>query len=168
MTKRLILLRHAKSAWDDLDMEDHERVLNARGRRSCAAMGPWLAERGYIPDEVLCSTSARTQETWALMRDALPGAPDPVLKRELYHAEAERLFDFLSAATGNTVAIVAHNPGIGYFASQIVTAQPAHPRFSAYPTLSTLIVDFPIESWSELKLHTGEVQDFIVPRELTD
>ena len=47
--RRLILTRHAKSAWDDPSMDDHDRPLNDRGRRSARALGDWLASRGYDP-----------------------------------------------------------------------------------------------------------------------
>ena len=54
MTCRLILIRHAKSSWDDPMADDHARVLNGRGRASAAAIGGWLAAKSYLPDVVLC------------------------------------------------------------------------------------------------------------------
>ena len=62
--RRLILTRHAKSDWDDPLLADHDRPLNARGRRSARLLGDWLASRGYEPEEVLCSTAARCRQTW--------------------------------------------------------------------------------------------------------
>ena len=63
MTLRLVLIRHAKSSWDDFSIEDHDRQLNERGRRSAPAIGQWIADRGDIPTEVLCSDAKRTRET---------------------------------------------------------------------------------------------------------
>ena len=68
-TRRLLLLRHAKSAWPDL--ADSERPLNDRGRRDAPAMGRWLRDKGYVPDLVLCSTAQRTRDTWALVAGEL-------------------------------------------------------------------------------------------------
>ena len=59
--KRLILTRHAKSSWDDPLTPDHDRPLNDRGKAAAADLGQWLASRGYIPDEVLCSDALRTR-----------------------------------------------------------------------------------------------------------
>jgi len=59
MTRRLMLLRHAKSAWPDLP--DHERPLAKRGRRDAPAAGSWLREADLRPDRVLCSTARRTR-----------------------------------------------------------------------------------------------------------
>jgi phosphohistidine phosphatase len=63
MTLRLILSRHAKSGWDDPDLSDHDRPLNARGRGDAPKVGAWLRAKGYLPDAALVSSARRTQET---------------------------------------------------------------------------------------------------------
>ena len=63
MTLQLILMRHAKSSWDDPAAADFDRPLNGRGRRSAKALGHWLRQRGWLPDRVLCSSARRTRET---------------------------------------------------------------------------------------------------------
>ena len=73
--KRLILTRHAKSSWDDPMTPDHDRPLNERGKAAAADLGQWLASRGYVPDEVLCSDSLRTRKTFSGIGPALPGTP---------------------------------------------------------------------------------------------
>ena len=70
--KRLILTRHAKSSWDDPLMSDHDRPLNERGKAAAADLGQWLASRGYVPDQVLCSDALRTRKTWSGIAPALP------------------------------------------------------------------------------------------------
>ena len=94
--RRLILTRHAKSAWDDPTLADHDRPLNARGRRSALALGDWLASRGYEPEEVLCSSARRTQETWAMVA-AAPVEVRPLLRIEpgLYHASPDKMLTIL-------------------------------------------------------------------------
>ncbi|OSP55164.1 histidine phosphatase family protein [Pseudoruegeria sp. SK021] len=168
MTRRLVLLRHAKSSWGDLDLKDHDRPLNARGRASCEAIGGWLAAQGHLPDQVLCSSAVRTRETWNRIAGLLPSGPQVQMEDRLYLANPETLADCLSRCTGQTVALLAHNPGIGEFAQQLVATPPAHPGFAPYPTLATLVVTFPIDDWSDLALGSGQVVDFIVPRDLTD
>ena len=168
MTRRLILMRHAKSSWKDSDLSDHDRKLNGRGRRSADAIGPWLAARGHVPDEVLTSSSARTRETWARIAPHLPGAPAATQAPALYLATPETLLRVLQGATGACVGLLAHNPGIAAFADSLVAARPAHADFARYPTLATLVVEFEIDTWADLAPGTGRVVDFIVPRELTD
>ena len=65
--KELMLLRHAKSDWGDPSLCDHERPLSARGRRAAPAMAQRILADDAVPDLVLCSTSRRTRETWALV-----------------------------------------------------------------------------------------------------
>lgn len=159
--KRLILMRHAKSDWK-MDQPDFDRPLNKRGQASATALGKWLKDNDLHPDEVLCSPSARTKET--LQRLDIPDAPTHFPK-PLYLAERADLRHALQAATGDTVLIIAHNPGIAYFASDIVKEAPNHDRFEDYPTGATLVVDFDLNSW--IDFDKGMVKDFVVPRELT-
>ena len=168
MPVRLILIRHAKSAWDDPLANDHARVLNDRGRRSATAIGQWLATKGYLPGECLCSDASRTRETWDLIAAELP-APAPVQHMpELYHAGSQRLLSTLRNASADTVALVAHNPGIGDFASGLLQRRSSHPRYADYPTGATAVIDFDLQGWEVIAPRSGSLTDFVVPRDLID
>ena len=164
--KRLILTRHAKSAWDDPLTPDHDRPLNERGKAAAADLGQWLASRGYVPDEVLCSDALRTRKTYSGIAPALPGLPELVLKPALYHAGPDVMLAVLRHATGQTVMMIGHNPGIAEFAARIVGAVPRNPEFARYPTGATLVAEFAIADWSEAGFGMGVTADFIVPREI--
>lgn len=169
MTRILILTRHAKSAWDDISLGDHERPLNKRGRRSAQAIGAWLRKRGYLPDQVISSDATRTRETWAQMAAEMGQAGgDPTFTRSLYLAPAQHILANLRQASGRVVLLLGHNPGIAEFAGQIVDEAPAHARFFDYPTGATTVIEFATDTWDDIGWHQGEVLDFIVPRELTD
>ncbi|QPM90759.1 SixA phosphatase family protein [Pseudooceanicola algae] len=163
---RLILMRHAKSSWGDPTLDDHDRVLNPRGRRAAKALGLWLRDRGYLPDVALVSSAARTQETF----DRLGLGPSVVHRclPQLYHAGPARLMQGLRSGSGATLLLVAHNPGIAEFAERILTDAPAHPRFADYPTGATLVADFPAPDWASVDFGGAIPVDFIVPRDLTD
>lgn len=160
--RRLILTRHAKSAWDDPSMDDHDRPLNDRGRRSARALGDWLASRGYDPEEVLCSTSRRTVETWERAAAAVFETRPPLrLKPELYHADADEMMDILRTASMNTVMVIGHNPGIAAFAAMLPERPPLDPDFRRFPTAATLVVDFAADSWADVQPGSGDVRDFV-------
>lgn len=161
--KRLILMRHAKSSWDDPAQEDHERPLNARGRVSARVLGDWLRHRGDLPDEALVSTAARTRETFMRLKIAC----DTRFRDALYLAEPEEMLKALREAESGAVLMIGHNPGIAWFAQSLVAAPPPHPRFMDYPTGATLIAEFDVESWQEVGTGTGRAVAFIIPRELT-
>ena len=79
MTLTLILIRHAKSDWDDPRLTDHQRPLNARGRRAAPRVGAWIADMGLTPQQALVSDAMRTRETWHSIASHLPAAPAPAL-----------------------------------------------------------------------------------------
>ncbi|MGQ3488572.1 SixA phosphatase family protein [Roseovarius pacificus] len=163
MTLRLILMRHAKSSWDEPALPDHARPLNGRGRRSASALGDCLRAQGVLPDQILSSSSERTRETCTrLGLDAPAHFTDT-----LYHAGPATMLRVLRGASGQTVLMLGHNPGIADFAHTLVATPPPHPGFETYPTCTTLVADFPVTDWADLAPGTGQTVDFIVPRDLT-
>ncbi len=162
--KRLILMRHAKSSWDTPGLDDHQRPLNGRGQQAATAIGAWLKTHNHIPDQILSSSSTRTRETC----ERLKLEAEKTFVDRLYHADPAEMQQVLQSATGQTVLMLGHNPGIAWFAHDLVESPPDHPRFSDYPTCATLVAAFAIDDWGTLRPGTGKVLDFIIPRELTD
>src|SRR5690606_4372923 len=117
--------------------------------------------RDYLPDQVLCSTAARTRETHAAL--GLAGAAEPELLPVLYGAEPAALLAALKGATGQVVMMLGHNPGIAAFAALLPAEPPHHADFARYPTAATLVVDFEIDSWADIEPHRGSALDFFVP-----
>ena len=164
--KRLILTRHAKSSWDDPLMPDHDRPLNERGKAASADLGQWLASRGYVPDEALCSDAQRTRATFAGIAPALPATLVLELKPALYHAGPDVMMAVLKHAKADCVMMIGHNPGIAEFAHRLVSKTPMSAEFTRYPTGATLVVDFAVEAWADVAFGQGVTADFVVPREI--
>lgn len=142
-------------------LEDHARPLNERGQTSATAMGDWLRAGSYLPDQVLCSSAVRTRETLDLLNLDV----ETHFRKSLYHASADVMRVELQAATGNTVLMLGHNPGIAGFAHMLLGEPPRHPRFQDYPTCATLVADFD-QDWNALTWGSGTCADFAVPREV--
>ena len=166
MTLRLILTRHAKSSWATPVMEDQDRPLNQRGEKSAEAIGAWLAAQGYVPDLALVSTSTRTRQTWALVSQAFDPAPEVRFIDALYHGEPNTLMQALQGAEGPSVMLIAHNPGIAYFAQGLVAALPGDARFERYPTGATAVIEFDAPGWGSVTWTTGRVTALAFPRDL--
>ena len=164
--KRLILTRHAKSAWDDPLTPDHDRPLNERGKAAAADLGQWLASRGYVPQKVLCSDAVRTRQTWSGIAPALPATPVMELKPALYHAGVDVMLAVLRHAQADVVMMIGHNPGIAEFAEKLVAQAPLNSEFGRYPTGATLVVDFAVDAWDQVELGKGVTVDFVIPREM--
>lgn len=168
MTFRLILIRHAKSSWGDPNADDHDRLLNTRGCQSAKAVGAWMAERGYVPQVVLCSDAARTRETAALILPQLLPAPKLKLSGALYHAAPDTMLEMVGKQDARVLALIGHNPGIGMLANALVDRAPDHPRFDDYPTCATAVIDFDVSAWRSVGPGKGRLVDFIVPRDLLE
>lgn len=162
MTLRLILMRHAKSGWDDPLLTDHARPLNPRGYASATAMGHWLRQQGYVPQQALVSDARRTQETFAGLETGLTTD----LRPDLYHASSDRMLRALQDDTAPCLLMIGHNPGIADFAARLLHHSPAHRRFHDYPTCATLVADFNVADWGNVRFGTGTPVDFAIPREV--
>ncbi|SFW49585.1 SixA phosphatase family protein [Amycolatopsis australiensis] len=163
-TRRLIILRHAKSAWPD-DVPDHERPLGPRGLRDAPRLGRWLGDNGYVPEHVLCSTARRTRETWAGIAGELPSRPDVEYDDDLYGAGPA---EFLHAIRGvsdevATLAVVGHEPGVSELALHLAGYGDDTRQVRAkFPTGAAVVVDT-ADSWADLE--TGKLVAFFRPRD---
>ncbi len=166
-TLNLFLIRHAKSSWNDPFASDHDRPLNNRGRKAAGTIGKWLAAKGHIPDQVLCSTAARAVETWAGIEEKLGVCGGTITSRRLYLADPVVLMDAIRQAQGRTLFLIGHNPGIAMFAEILTRAFPADPNFHRYPTCATTHFRFDTDEWSGVGEGQGEIVDFITPQQLS-
>jgi phosphohistidine phosphatase len=118
--KRLIVMRHAKSDWDAGAANDHERPLNARGRREAPSVGERLAELGATPDLAIVSDAARTRETWARVAKSFPKA-EMALEPAFYLAGIDAVRDRLERAPrdAKTILVLGHNPGWEEMATEL-------------------------------------------------
>jgi phosphohistidine phosphatase len=118
-TRRLILLRHAKSDWPDVP--DRDRPLAKRGRRDAPRIGRWLHEHGYQPDVVVVSAATRTRQTWDLVAPELGGLPAVHFEPRAYAASALTLLYLAQElpARYRTALLIAHNPGLSELATSL-------------------------------------------------
>src|SRR3954468_17434476 len=113
MTRRLVVLRHAKADWP-VGVPDHERPLAKRGHRDAAAAGRWLAEHGEGPAVAWVSPARRTRETWDGVEAHLPPGTDVRFDDRVYAAGTDDLLEVLreTPKKAASVLLVGHNPGV--------------------------------------------------------
>jgi phosphohistidine phosphatase len=164
--KRLVLVRHAKSSWADAELADHDRPLNARGRAAAAVVGDHLRRADVRPDLVLCSSATRARQTL----DRLQLAPEtPVLiEDQLYGATAGELLARIHAVpdTVESLALIAHNPGIEDLARMLASTGSALAAAEKFPTGAVAEFRIPIERWRDLAPGLARLQTWVVPRDL--
>lgn len=161
-TRRLLLLRHAKSSWDDLSLADHDRPLAARGRKAAKLIGAYLRREQIRTSLVLCSSALRARETLELIRPS----GDIRIERELYGASADQLLERLHRVPDelDAVMLIGHNPAIQALAVDLVGGG-SELAGRKFPTagLATLTFAGP---WRELQTGQGELVAFVRPKDL--
>ena len=113
--KELLLVRHAKSCWDDPYLDDHDRPLNDRGLRNAPEMGKRLQGWSIRPGACISSTALRAITTAEILAEQV-GFPQDQIQRtkDLYHASATELQEFIAGlddAIGSAI-LFGHNPGM--------------------------------------------------------
>ncbi len=171
--RQLLLLRHAKSAWDDARLPDHDRPLDPRGQRDAAAMGETMRRLGLSPDIVLVSSARRTRETLAGI-EPIEGSPLVDEHEALYLAPAERMLEMLHAVpeTARSVLLIGHTPGMHNLALALVGpaglargGREAETLGERYPTGA--LAEFAVATpWWALEEGGGRLVRFLCPRDL--
>ncbi len=171
--RQLLLLRHAKSSWDDPRLSDHARPINARGRRAAQGMAGAMRELGLAPDIVLVSSARRTLQTLEALAP-LEGSPLIEPMDDLYLATWPSLLGVLRGLpeTARSVLLIGHNPGLHELAmalagpATMAEGGPIAQRLAeGYPTaaLTELAVALP---WRLLEAGGGRLLRFLTPADL--
>jgi len=144
--KMLLILRHAKSSWDDPNLPDYERPLNKRGKKDAPRMGQFLKDQDLIPDLVLCSTAQRARDTADLVIAASGYAGELRLMPDLYSFNDDPYLQALQGISDRCerVMLIGHNPGLEELLV-VLTGEVA-----SLPTAALAQVHIPIKTWAEL------------------
>jgi phosphohistidine phosphatase len=172
LSRRLFLLRHAKSSHDDSDLSDHDRPLAPRGRRAAGELGDDLRRTDFSCETVLCSTARRAVETLDRVRHGLPAGAEVEVDGELYGADADELLERVRRLSGDygSAMLIGHNPGMEELALALAgggDSQSMVQMRSKYPTCALACLAFDGD-WSELTEGSARLEAFVVPRRPED
>ena len=149
MKKRLTLLRHAKSSWNDASLDDRDRPLNERGERDAPIMGQRLLQKDSRPSLILTSPAKRARQTVRLIAREI-GYPIEFLQTEaeLYLASPEILLNVIAEQenTFNDIVLCGHNPGITELTNQLTGM-----AIDNVPTCGMVYIEAEIKAWDELE-----------------
>ncbi len=162
MVKRVWLLRHAKSSWDEPGLADHDRPLAPRGRKAAKRIARWASANDVRPNLVLCSTARRARATLDLISGGL-GSPVVKIEDGLYHASAGDLVERLRIVPDDfgDVLVIGHNPGLHDLACVL-----APPGPDAFPTGALVELRLAIETWQDVKPGCALLEELVLPRSL--
>jgi phosphohistidine phosphatase len=163
-----MLLRHAKSSWEEPGLADHDRPLAPRGRRACKLVAAHLSSEGIRPDLVLCSPARRTRETLERIAPALGEQAEVLIEDALYGASHRALLERLRglADAVGTALLIGHNPAIQDLTLELAGdgSEIAGVR-SKYPTAALATLEH-LGSWRELQPGCAALVAFVRPKEL--
>jgi phosphohistidine phosphatase len=170
--KKLILLRHAKSGWDDPVERDFDRPLNAKGHRAAATVGRHLRALHLHFDAVFASPAVRVKETLGSMEKGFGQPLDPHFDQRIYLASAETLLDVIHDVpdSAETLLLVGHNPGLEDLVLLLVPDRDEDIERDKveekYPTASIAEIAFDVAGWREVTAGGGKLCRFVRPRDL--
>jgi phosphohistidine phosphatase len=163
--KTLLVLRHAKSSWNDTSLHDRERPLNTRGERDAPRMGELVREHRLTPDVIISSDATRAHLTAEAAGEAAGYTGKILLDNRLYHASATDIIDVLRTVPetkAGTVMIVGHNPGLEQLVGELTGEE------EELPTAALAQILLPIDRWRDLDVSTrGTLEGLWRPKDQT-
>lgn len=162
--KKILFVRHAKSSWSDMSMQDHDRPLNSRGKRDA----PKMAKRCYdmqLPiDLLVSSTAVRAHTTAKMFQQAYNLKNDIQLESILYHGDVSDYEEVITRLNDeiNAIAIFGHNPGLTYLANELDSNR----YIDNVPTSGVVMAEFNSDFWEDFTVAKSIFKDFYYPKQL--
>ena len=158
--KKLIIIRHAKSDWNDTALDDFDRPLNQRGIDNAPFMGKKLKEKKISPDLIISSPALRAITTAELIAKEVEYTDTIVQNQYIYEAYVNTLQDIVSYIpdTNDTVFLIGHNPGVSALAYMLCNLK------ESIPTSATVEIDFDCNSWMDVSKENGTLISYDFPK----
>ncbi len=164
--KVLYIARHAKSAWDDPGVSDHDRPLMEKGVKKTKLVAGFLLEKNAKPDLIISSSAVRARETARIIAGGLGYAESEIkIESNIYNADEEDLFDILFAIPNNinSVMLVGHNPTFTHFANYFLKN-----KLEWMPTSTVAGIEFKTDKWEKIANAKKNVKFVITPKMLIE
>ena len=161
--KRLIILRHAKSSWDNADVSDYDRKLNKRGEKSADLMGEFLAAKQGNVDLILSSSAVRAFSTARIVAQMLNYNIEEIeTTKKLYLAWVNDILKTIYSISNNadSCILVGHNPGLTDLVNHFGV------RLDNLPTASVVCFEFEAQSWEDISRENADLKWFQMARDL--
>ena len=161
--KTLLLLRHAKSDWDDTSLRDFDRPLAARGERDAPRIGKALRDRGPLPDLIISSPAVRAKATIEAVIKAAKLKLEIRFDKTIYGASSAELMKLIGRLPDGSscVLLVGHNPGFEDLFGRLIGS---HERM---PTAALACIEFQIDHWEDVKDGEGKLAWLLTPKQLS-
>ncbi len=164
--KKLYLIRHAKSSWDDANLDDFLRPLNTRGEKDAPRMGKRLKEKRVTPDFMITSPANRALTTCEIFAKLLNYSKQKIkADKRLYHADANQILSVIQEIpdhkndSEDIVLLFGHNPGLTEFANELLNQSILN-----IPTCGIVSATLLIQTWKEITFGCGQMNYIDYPK----
>lgn len=169
--RRLLLLRHAKSSWDEPGLTDHQRPLAPRGRRAARDVGLFIRSQGLLPQRIIASDSCRTRQTAEIVFADPAQRPPIAWLSALYLASARQILALIGQQEDEAASllVLGHEPGMGVLANELAAFGDDGERAAMaakFPTAALAVIAFRAERWRHIAAGEGQLIRFVRPRDL--
>jgi len=160
--KKLVIIRHAKSDWEDTSLDDYDRPLNERGLKDATFMGKHLKEKGLVPDLIMSSPALRAITTAEFIAKEIGYEKAITPNQYIYEAYVNTLQEVVSFIhdANDTVFLVGHNPGVSALAYMLSELK------QSVPTCATVEIDFDCDSWMDVSRENSTLVSYDFPKKL--
>ncbi|MEA1891511.1 MAG: histidine phosphatase family protein [Campylobacterota bacterium] len=158
--KKLYIIRHAKSSWKDLSLDDFDRPLNKRGRLDAPVMGARLKEKNILPDVIISSSALRAKITAEVIAKSVGYDKDIQFEKDLYESSALLLYTTVMSVDDNsdTLFLFGHNTGINEFVEEYVKL------YDNVPTCGVVEIEFECDKWIDITKENAKLISFDYPK----
>ena len=164
--KSLLLVRHAKSSWEDLSQKDFDRPLNDRGKKDAPVMAKRLRKEEDVKlDAIISSPAKRAFSTAKFFADEFDIKKKHIIEiKELYEASIENFYNAVINIDDdyNSVALFSHNPGITAFVNQLTNV-----HVDDMPTCAVFALRINAKSWKDFRTAEKQFLFFEYPKNVT-
>jgi phosphohistidine phosphatase len=163
--KHILLLRHAKSSWEDSSLDDFDRPLAKRGKKDAPIMGAFVKKTGYLPEQIYSSTAKRARQTTALFCKQAEIEDQAITwTDDFYYGSA---FDYLEAIQNSPddsdcIMLVGHNPKMEETASLLCSDNNSYT--ARMPTAALVCLEHPAVKWSQIREGTARIKWMVIPK----
>jgi phosphohistidine phosphatase len=160
--KKLYLIRHAKSSWDNPGLVDFERPLNKRGLKDAAKMGKALKQSLFKPDYIITSSARRAHETAEIIAAKIEYPIEKVvIEEKIYDATTYDLVEIITELDDDldTVVVFGHNPGMTSLANLLNDV-----KIDNIPTCGIFVIEFDVKFWRKISGRNGTFVSFDFPK----
>ena len=161
--KELVLIRHAKSSWKDINLDDFDRPLNKRGEKNAPFMAKVLKKLVKKPDLIICSSSKRTRLTLDFFIKEFDYKNKIIFENSIYETSYENILEVIKNIDKKykRIFLIGHNPGLNDLTNYLVSSFKEN-----IPTCGILKINFDIDSWENVEKDSGELEFFKYPKML--